>query len=113
MVSWALLGDPTLIIATRLVSGVAYAAIAITAVMTIAALLPAELQATGQGLYQTVGYGVAAFVANSVGGVIYGSGGAMPLFLGCAVLGCLGAVVAWRSVPRDAAHGTMMARQEG
>jgi MFS family permease len=103
MVSWAFLDDPTLIIATRLVSGVAYAAIAITAVMTIAALLPAELQGTGQGLYQTVGYGVAAVLANSIGGLVYGSGGAMPLFLGCVVLAGLGAVVAWRSVPARAA----------
>ena len=79
--------------------GIAYAAIAISAVMTIAALLPAELQGTGQGLYQTVGYGVAAVVANSVGGLVYGSGGALPLFLGCAVLAALGAAVAWRSVP--------------
>jgi len=99
MLSWAFLGDPALIIATRLVSGVAYAAIAITAVMTIASLLPAELQGTGQGLYQTVGFGVAAVIANSVGGIVYGSGGATPLFLGCFVLAGCGAVVAWRSVP--------------
>lgn len=113
MVSWAFLADPSLIIATRVVSGVAYAAIAITAVMTIAALLPAELQGTGQGLYQTVGYGAAAVLANSVGGVVYGSGGAMPLFLGCAVLAGLGAVVAWRSVRSHPAPVTMAARQEG
>jgi MFS family permease len=99
MATWAFLDDPTLIIGTRLLSGVALAAIAITAVMTIAALLPAELQGTGQGLYQSVGYGVAAVVANSVGGLVYGSGGAMPLFLGCAVLAAIGALVAWRSVP--------------
>jgi MFS family permease len=67
--------------------------------MTIAALLPPELQATGQGLYQTVGFGVAAVVANALGGVVYGTGGAMPLFLGCAVLAAIGALVTWRSVP--------------
>jgi PPP family 3-phenylpropionic acid transporter len=103
MASWAVLDDPGLIIATRALSGVAYAAIAIAAVLTIAALLPPELQGTGQGLYQTVGFGVSAIVANALGGLIYGAGGALPLFLGCAALAGLGAVVAWRTVPARAA----------
>lgn len=110
MASWAVLADPSLIIATRVVSGVAYAAIAIAAVMTIAALLPAELQATGQGLYQTVGFGVAAVIANLVGGLVFGSAGALPLFLGCAVLAALGAVVAWRSAPAPAPGGPLRSR---
>jgi PPP family 3-phenylpropionic acid transporter len=113
MASWALLGDPTLIVATRLVSGVAFAAITIGAVMTVAALLPPELQGTGQGLYQTVASGVAAVLANAIGGLIYGSGGATPLFLACAALAALGAVVTWRSVPAQTAPVTMAARQEG
>jgi PPP family 3-phenylpropionic acid transporter len=113
MASWALLGDPTLIVATRLVSGVAFAAITIGAVMTVAALLPPELQGTGQGLYQTVASGVAAVLANAIGGLIYGSGGATPLFIACAALAALGGVVAWRSVPAQIAPVTMAARQEG
>ena len=98
LVSWALLADPSLIVATRLLSGVAFAAITIGAVMTIAALLPPELQATGQGLYQTVGFGAAAVFANALGGVVFGLGGAMPLFLGSAVLALAGAAVVWRVV---------------
>ncbi len=113
LVAWALLADPTLIVATRIVSGVGFAAITIAAVMTIASLLPPELQATGQGLYQTVGFGAAAIVANALGGVVYGLGGATPLFLGCAALALVGAVVAWRTVPSPAQAGTMSARQEG
>lgn len=106
MVSWAVLDDPGLIIATRAFSGVAYAAIAIAAVLTIAALLPPELQGTGQGLYQTVGFGVAAIAANAFGGLVYGAGGALPLFMGTAALAGVGAVVAWRTIPaRVAASG--------
>jgi predicted MFS family arabinose efflux permease len=103
MASWAFLADPGLIVASRLVSGVAFAGMTIGAVMTIAALLPPELQATGQGLYQTVGFGLAAIVANAVGGVVYASGGALPLFLGCAFLAVIGAIVTWRSIPAGAA----------
>lgn len=107
MISWAFLADPTLIIATRVLSGVAFSAITIAAVMTVAALLPPELQGTGQGLYQTVGFGVAAVVANLVGGLVFGSGGAMPLFLGTAVLAGIGSIVAWRTVPARPAPATM------
>lgn len=113
MAAWAFLADPTLIVASRVVTGVAFAGIAIGAVMTVAALLPPELQGTGQGLYQTVGYGVAAVVANAVGGVVYGTGGALPLFLGCAGLAGLGAMVAWRFVPARPVPATMSPRQEG
>ena len=105
LVSWAFLADPSLIVATRLVSGLAFAAITIAAVMTIANLLPPELQATGQGLYQTVGFGAAAVLANAVGGVVFGLGGAMPLFLGCAVLALIGAAVVWRVVELTASGG--------
>lgn len=112
LVSWSVLADPSLIVATRVLSGVGFAAITISAVMTIAALLPPELQATGQGLYQTVGFGAAAIIANAVGGVVYGIAGAGPLFLGCAVLAIVGAGVAWRTAPAGSTPGTMAARQE-
>lgn len=105
LVSWAFLADPSLIVATRLVSGLAFAAITIAAVMTIATMLPSELQATGQGLYQTVGFGAAAVIANALGGVVFGLGGAMPLFLGCAVLAVVGAAVIWKAVASTAPIG--------
>ena len=104
LVSWAFLADPSLIVATRLVSGLAFAAITISAVMTIATMLPSELQATGQGLYRTVGFGAAAIIANALGGVVFGLGGATPLFLGCAVLALAGAAVIWRAAALTA-HG--------
>jgi len=110
MLTWAGLADPALIVGTRVVSGVAFAGISVGAVMTIAALLPPELQATGQGLNQTVSFGLAAIVANAVGGVVYGWGGALPLFLGCAALAGVGAVVTWRAVPARASAGPLRSR---
>ncbi len=113
LIAWAFLADPTWIVASRVFSGFGLAAITIAAVMSIAALLPPELQATGQGLYQTVGFGAAAVIANAVGGVVFGIGGGAPVFLGCAVLALVGAAVAWRAAPADAGPGTMAVRQEG
>lgn len=113
LVAWAFLADPSLIVATRVISGFGFAAITISAVMTIAALLPPELQATGQGLYQTVGFGASAIVANAIGGIVFGVGGAAPLFLGCAVLAIVGALVAWTTAPSGTPAGTMATRQEG
>ncbi|MEO8469739.1 MAG: MFS transporter [Chloroflexota bacterium] len=112
LVSWAFLADPSLIVATRLLSGLAFAAITIAAVMTVATLLPAELQATGQGLYQTVGFGASAVVANALGGVVFGLGGAMPLFLGCAVLALGGAAVIWKAA-EVTPHGGLAAAGPG
>ena len=63
--SWTWLTVPDLIIATRLFTGVAFASILVATVLTIARLLPAELQATGQALFQTTAFGIAAIVSNS------------------------------------------------
>jgi PPP family 3-phenylpropionic acid transporter len=98
--SWAFLAVPGLIIATRVGTGLAFAGVTVSAVITIGQLLPRELQGTGQALYQTVAFGASAVIANSVGGVVYASGGPMPLFLGAAALAVVGSIVAFGSLPR-------------
>ena len=60
----------------------------------------ALLQATGQGLYQVTGFGIAAVVANLVGGQVYASLGASALFGGAAVLGVAAAILAVLVFPR-------------
>ena len=60
----------------------------------MAVLLPARLQATGQGLYQVTGFGVAAVVANFVGGQVYAGLGFAALFGGAAALAVAAAVLA-------------------
>ena len=99
-VGWAVLDSPALIIATRFASGFAFAGLWVGAVLTMAVLLPQRLQATGQGLYQVTGYGVAAVVANLVGGQVYASLGASVLFGGVAVLAVAAAILALVVFPR-------------
>jgi PPP family 3-phenylpropionic acid transporter len=101
--SWAFLDVPALIIATRVVTGFSFAGICMAAVLTVAALLPDRLQATGQALYQTIAFGVAAIIANVTGGIVYGASGPGVLFGGAAALAMGAAVVGWFVLPRRAA----------
>ncbi|HUP55713.1 MAG TPA: MFS transporter, partial [Methylomirabilota bacterium] len=68
LASWAVSETTLPLIATRALSGIGFAGVLVAVVLTIAALLPPELQATGQSLFQTTGFGVAAIVANVIGG---------------------------------------------
>ena len=100
--SWIVLGSAEIIIATRLITGVAFAWVLVCVVLTIARLLPSELQATGQALYQTFAFGIGAIVANIVGGLLYeGIGHAAVFGLG-ALLAVVAATMGWLVFPRDA-----------
>ena len=99
LASWAL-SDTTLpLIATRALSGIGFAGVIVAAVMTIAALLPPELQATGQALFQTTGFGVAAIVANVVGGLLYDSLGHTAVFGVAALMALSAASLGWFVFP--------------
>jgi MFS transporter, PPP family, 3-phenylpropionic acid transporter len=100
--SWIFLGSAQLIIATRLVTGVAFAWILVCVVLTIARLLPSELQATGQSLYQTFAFGLGAIVANIVGGLLYQNIGHAAVFGLGSVLAVVAATMGWIVFPRDA-----------
>jgi len=97
--SWAVTDSTALILIGRAATGIAFAAVAVSSVLAVGAMLPAELQATGQALRQMAWTGVAAIAGNAVGGVIYGAFGPAALFVATA-LACAAAVpVAWRSFP--------------
>jgi PPP family 3-phenylpropionic acid transporter len=100
--TWIFLDSATWIIATRLVTGVAFAWILVCVVLTIARLLPSELQATGQSLYQTFAFGMGAIVANIVGGLLYQNIGHEAVFGLGVVLAVLAASMGWLVFPRDA-----------
>jgi PPP family 3-phenylpropionic acid transporter len=99
LLSWVFIGDPTVIVVTRIFTGLGFAGLWVGAVLSMRVLLPERLQATGQGLYQMVAFGVAALVANMVGGVVYASVGSSLVFGGGAILCLVAAVVTWFSFP--------------
>lgn len=102
LAAWTVIDVPLAIVATRVVTGVAFSGVVVGVVMTIAVLLPAELQATGQALFQTTAFGVAAVIANVVGGVLYESVGHVALFGLGAVLAVVAALVGWLAFPAAA-----------
>ena len=104
--SWIVLESPLLIIATRAFTGTAFAWVIVGVVLTIARLLPAELQATGQSLYQTIAFGVGAIVANIVGGVLYETIGHGAVFGLGASLAVLAATLGWFVFPRERPSST-------
>ena len=99
LVAWGALTSTEAIIATRLVSGAAFGAITVSAVQTIGSLLPDRLQATGQTLYAMVAFGVAAIVANAIGGVVFATWGAGLLYDGAALIMLAGGLAVWLTAP--------------
>ena len=97
--SWTVLESPTVIVATRAVTGIAFAGVLVSVVLTIARMLPADLQATGQSLFQTTAFGLGAILANLIGGILFGALGPSALFGTMAVLALVAAVVGWLAFP--------------
>jgi MFS family permease len=97
--SWAVLMSPSAIVATRLLTGFAFAGITYSMVLTMGQLLPRALQATGQALYQGTAAGVASAGGSIIGGVLYGALGAPVLFLTCAGLCVAGGLMALGTLP--------------
>jgi MFS transporter, PPP family, 3-phenylpropionic acid transporter len=92
MAGWIWIVDPYLILVTRFISGIFFAGIFFSFVMTMARVLPQRLQATGQTLFQAACFGIAAVVSSVVGGVLYstvGAGGVFGVGAVCAVAGGL------------------------
>ena len=100
ILSWAFMTTPEQLIASRFLSGPAFAGLAIAGVLTINVLLPLNLQATGQGLYQTIAFGIGGVLANASGGVIYQGLGPPALFAFMAAVGFVGSLLGWLVLPR-------------
>ncbi len=106
-IGYGVVEDPFVLAVVRGLCGVGYSCTLLASVLTVRAIVPSELQATGQALYQAISYGLALSVAAIVGGVIYGALGALPLFLLSGVI-LIGSVpFAWRILRVDAAPTTI------
>lgn len=97
--SWVVVADVGLILASRSLTGLAFAGLWIGSVLAMRALLPDELQGTGQGVFQVAAFGIGALVANGAGGVVYGTLGHGVLFALAGASAVAGAAVAWRVLP--------------
>ena len=104
MVSWMIIDDPLVIVATRAATGIAFAGVVVGVVLTIAAILPRDLQGTGQSLVQTSASGLGAIVANIVGGVLYQEVGHAAVFGLGAILAVVAGLIGWRAFPREHAR---------
>ncbi len=102
-VGWAVSPTVPALVVFRGFSGLAYAAMMICGVLTIRSLLPAELQATGQTLLQTVLFGITGIIVNVAGGLLHAPIGFPGVFGIAAALGLLGIAVGWRGY-EDARH---------
>jgi MFS transporter, PPP family, 3-phenylpropionic acid transporter len=101
LATWAAVDVPWVVIATRASTGIAFAGVVVGVVLTIARLLPAELQATGQALYQTTAFGMAAIVANVIGGALYDVLGHAAVFGFGAAAALAAAALGWFAFPFD------------
>lgn len=97
--SWIFFVDAGPILFTRFISGVFFGGILITFVLTIAQLLPAGLQSTGQTLFQAAAFGVAAVVANLLGGILYALAGPLGVFGVGAICTLAGGALGLLAVP--------------
>ena len=98
IVALALLADPVVMVAIRSLTGVAYAGLTVGMVLAFAELLPASLQATGQGLW-LVTASIVALGVGVAGGALYEAAGASALFFVTGSLSLAAAVLAMRALP--------------
>ncbi len=99
LASWIVLVDAGPILFTRLLSGVFFGGILVTFVLTMAQLLPWRLQATGQTLFQAVAFGIAAVLANLLGGILYSVAGPLGVFGGGAACVLAGGALGFLALP--------------
>jgi MFS family permease len=101
MFSWIFLVDAGSILAVRFASGIFFSGIFVSYVLTIASMLPARLQSTGQTLLQAACFGFAAILANLIGGILYGDMGAAGVFGIGAICSIVGGGLGFVALPTE------------
>jgi PPP family 3-phenylpropionic acid transporter len=102
LASWIVITDTVLIMITRAISGIFFSGFFLAFVLTIAGMLPPRLQSTGQTLFQSTCFGVAAILANLLGGILYQVAGPLGVFGGGAICVVIGGLIGLAALPRIA-----------
>lgn len=97
---WAVAPSPEYVIAAAVLYGAAWSGMWVGSVTTIRVLLPPTLQGSGQSLLSITTAGIAAFIGNVGGGLLWAGPGPTAVFGIAAACAAAGALVGWRSVPR-------------
>ena len=96
---FALAPTPAYVIAAAGLYGFAWSAMWAGSVTTVRVMLPPELQGSGQSLLSLTTAGIAAFVGNVGGGLLWGGPGPIAVFGIASGFAAAGAIVAWGSLP--------------
>jgi PPP family 3-phenylpropionic acid transporter len=98
-IAWAFVGSALVAALLKLVTGVAFALVFVSAVMIANDLTPSRLRATGQALMKSVMFGVAPIAGALGGGLVYGTLGPRVMFLGGTVVVGAAGLLALLAVP--------------
>lgn len=85
----------TLVVAT---DGIGFALLYVSLVVAVDSLVPPSLRATGQGLRQTVTFGLAPILGAAGGGLLYEGVGPRALFLAAGAMAIAGGAIAWKAL---------------
>jgi MFS transporter, PPP family, 3-phenylpropionic acid transporter len=100
---WAVAPTPAYVVAAAVLYGSAWSGMWVGSVTTVRVLLPASLQGSGQTLLAVTTAGVAAFVANVGGAILWAGPGPLVLFGIAAACAVVGALFGWLSLPERGA----------
>jgi PPP family 3-phenylpropionic acid transporter len=92
---WAVVRDPAVLAATRVLTGFGFGLTLVGAVVIADELVPERLRATGQAASKAISAGLAPVAGAFGGGLVYGYLGAATLFVLAAILTALSVLVAW------------------
>lgn len=96
--SWAVVATPAGLVATRGLTGVAFAGLWVASVFAVRTMVPEGFQASGQGLFQLTAFGLATLAANTIGGWVFDRFGSAVLFGIAATCMGVAALVGWHAL---------------